>query len=267
MFLKLTNPLAILDIEATGTNIIHDRIIEIAIIKLMPNGERLTFEKKINPEREIPIEASMVHGIYAQDLEDKPIFKQIAKELLSFLQGADLAGFNLLRFDVPILVESFLRAELDFKIGHRKIVDVQRIFHLMEKRTLKAAYLFYCQKELENAHSAMGDTQATLEVLIEQIKKYETQSVIDPLGNSLGVIKNDIKTLHHITTPNILDFSGKIIYNEQQLPIFNFGKHKGKLVADVLKMEPAYYHWIIQGDFSLDTKRKLTQIKMNHILD
>lgn len=265
MSLKLTNPLAFLDLETTGINVIHDRIVEIAIIKLMPNGERLTFEKRINPEKEIPIEASLVHGIYAEDLNNKPTFKQIAKELISFLKGADLAGFNLLRFDVPVLVESFLRSEVDFKVENRKIVDVQKLFHLMEKRTLKAAYLFYCQKELEGAHSAMVDTEATLEVLMEQVKKYENQSVVDPLGNLLGVIKNDVKTLHSITTTNILDFAGRIVYNEQQLPTFNFGKHKGKAVSEVLKTEPSYYNWMLQGDFPLDTKRKLTQIKMESL--
>lgn len=169
--LHLNNPLAFLDLEATGTNTIHDRIIEIAIIKLMPNGERLTWEKRINPEIEIPLESSLIHGIYDKDIKDKPTFKQVAKELANFLKGADLAGFNLLRFDIPMLIESFLRVELDFKIEHRHIIDVQKIFHFMEKRTLKAAYAFYCQKELENAHSAMADTQATLDVLIAQIKK------------------------------------------------------------------------------------------------
>ncbi|WP_260214973.1 3'-5' exonuclease, partial [Candidatus Cardinium hertigii] len=239
-----------------------DRIVEIAIIKLMPNGDRLTLNKRINPERDIPIEASLIHGIKTEDVKNKPTFKQIAKELITFLKGADLAGFNLLRFDVPVLVESFLRAELDFKVEHRKIVDVQKLFHLMEKRTLKAAYLFYCQKDLTNAHSAMIDTEATLEILIEQIKKYKNQSVVDPLGNVLGVVKDDIKTLHNLTTTNMIDFAGRIVYNEQRLPVFNFGKHKGKAVAEVLKLEPTYYNWILQGDFPLDTKRKLTQIKI-----
>lgn len=262
MSLQLTNPLAFLDLETTGTNVVHDRIVEIAIIKLMPNGNRLTFYKRINPEQAIPIEASLIHGIYAEDLHDKPTLKQIGKELIAFLKGADLAGFNLLRFDIPILTESFLRAELDFKIENRKIIDVQKLFHLMEKRTLKAAYLFYCQKELEGVHNAMVDIEATLEILMEQVKRYENQSVVDSLGNTLGVIKNDVATLHHLTNTNMVDFAGRMVYNEQYLPIFNFGKHKGKIVSEVLKLEPSYYNWMMQGDFPLDTKRKLTQIKM-----
>ncbi|AXI24364.1 Exonuclease [Cardinium endosymbiont of Sogatella furcifera] len=262
MSLQLTNPLAFLDLETTGTNVVHDRIIEIAMIKLMPGGKRLTFYKRVNPEQAIPIESSLIHGIYAEDLKDKPTFKQIGKELIAFLKGADLAGFNLLRFDIPILAESFLRAELDFKVENRKIVDVQKLFHLMEKRTLKAAYLFYCQKELEGAHNAMVDIEATLEILIEQVKRYENQSVVDSLGNPLGVIKNDIATLHHLTNTHMVDFAGRMVYNEQQIPVFNFGKHKGKAVSEVLKLEPSYYNWMLQGDFPLDTKRKLTQIKM-----
>ncbi|TSJ80917.1 MAG: 3'-5' exonuclease [Candidatus Cardinium sp.] len=265
MSLKLTNPLAFLDLETTGTNVVHDRIVEIAIIKLMPGGNRLTFYKRINPEQAIPIEASLIHGIYAEDVADKPTFKQIGKELISFLKGADLAGFNLLRFDIPILAESFLRADLDFKIENRKIVDVQKLFHLMEKRTLKAAYLFYCQKELEGAHNAMVDIEATVEVLMEQVKRYENQSVVDALGNTLGIVKNDVATLHDLTNTNMVDFAGRIVYNEQHVPIFNFGKHKGKTVSEVFKLEPSYYNWMIQGDFPLDTKRKLTQIKMGMI--
>ena len=265
MSLKLTNPLAFLDLETTGTNVVHDRIVEIAIIKLMPGGNRLTFYKRINPEQAIPIEASLIHGIYAEDITDKPTFKQIGKELIAFLKGADLAGFNLLRFDIPILAESFLRADLDFKIENRKIVDVQKLFHLMEKRTLKAAYLFYCQKELEGAHNAMVDIEATVEVLMEQVKRYENQSVVDALGNTLKKEKNDVATLHDLTNTNMVDFAGRMVYNEQQVPIFNFGKHKGKTVSEVFKLEPSYYNWMIQGDFPLDTKRKLTQIKMGMI--
>lgn len=262
MSLQLTNPLVFLDLETTGTNVVHDRIVEIAMIKLMPNGNRLTFYKRINPEQSIPLESSIIHNIYDKDVADKPTFKQVGKDLIAFLKGADLAGFNLLRFDIPILVESFLRAELALKIENRKIVDVQKLFHLMEKRTLKAAYLFYCQKELEGAHNAMVDIEATLEVLMEQVKRYENMPVIDPLGNTLGIIKNDVATLHHITNTNMIDFAGRIVYNEQSVAVFNFGKHKGKSVSEVLKLEPSYYTWMIQGDFPLDTKRKLTQIKM-----
>ena len=262
MHLQLKKPLAFLDLETTGTHLLHDRIVEVAVIKLMPHGERLTFEKKLNPEKPISVEASLVHGIYEEDIKNEPTFKQIAKELLAFLQGADLAGFNLLRFDIPILVESFLRLDLDLKLASRCIVDVQKIFHLMEKRTLKAAYAFYCQKELVHAHSAMADTAATVEVLSAQLQKYDNQTVVDALGNLIGCIKNDIPTLHHLTHTNMVDFANRMVYNAENLPIFNFGKHKGKLVSEVLRQEPNYYSWMMQGDFALDTKRKLTQIKM-----
>lgn len=265
MGLNLTNPLAFLDLETTGTDIVQERIIEISIIKLMPNKERLVFYKRINPEKVIPMEATLIHGIRDDDLKDKPTFKQIAKEIIVFLRGADLAGFNLLRFDIPILIESFLRAELDFKIENRKIIDVQKIFHLMEKRTLKAAYQFYCQKELQGAHNAMVDSEATLEILIEQIKRYDNQPVVDLLGNVLGIVKNDVKALHDLTNSNLVDFAGKMVYNEKKLPIFNFGKFKGRVVTEVLKEEPSYYHWMLQGNFPLDTKRKLTKIKMGMV--
>ncbi|MDD9139953.1 MAG: exonuclease domain-containing protein [Candidatus Cardinium sp.] len=266
MHLQLTNPLVVLDLETTGIDLINDRIIEIAFIKLMPNGQRSTFHKRVNPEIPIPLESSLIHGLYAEDLKDQPTFKQLAKELLVFLKGSDLAGFNLVRFDVPILVESFLRAELDFKIDNRKMIDVQRLFHLMEKRTLKAAYQFYCQKELKGAHNALVDSEATIEILLEQIKRYENQNVTDPLGNIMGTIKNDVKTLHNLTNSNRIDLAGRIIYNTERLPVFNFGKHKGKIVTEVLKLEPSYYNWILQGDFPLDTKRRLTQIKMGTLV-
>ncbi|AWN82190.1 3'-5' exonuclease [Candidatus Cardinium hertigii] len=266
MHLQLTNPLVVLDLETTGIDLINDRILEIAFIKLMPNGQRSTFHKRVNPEIPIPLESSLIHGLYAEDLKDQPTFKQLAKELLVFLKGSDLAGFNLIRFDVPILVESFLRAELDFKIDNRKMIDVQRLFHLMEKRTLKAAYQFYCQKELKGAHNALVDSEATIEILLEQIKRYENQNVTDPLGNIMGTIQNDVKTLHNLTNSNRIDLAGRIIYNTERLPVFNFGKHKGKIVTEVLKLEPSYYNWILQGDFSLDTKRRLTQIKMGTLV-
>ncbi|XWN35463.1 MAG: 3'-5' exonuclease [Roseivirga sp.] len=262
MPLKLKNPLAFFDLEATGTHIIHDRIVEIAIIKVMPDGTQLTYDKKINPEKPIPQEASLVHGIYDQDVESAPTFKMIAKELVKFLQGCDLAGFNVLRFDIPMLVESFLRAEVDFKLEHRKIVDAQRIFHLMEKRNLSAAYQFYCDKPLEDAHSAMADTAATLAVLEAQVARYENQTVTDNMGQPIGTIKNDVVQLHALTTANTLDLAGRMAYDADGTAVFNFGKHKGKPVAQVLQEEPTYYDWMMKGDFPLDTKRKLTQLKL-----
>ncbi len=262
MPLNLKNPIAFFDLEATGTNITHDRIVEMAIVKVMPNGEQLTFAKRINPEKPIPPEASLIHGIYDHDVQDAPSFKMIAKELVKFLQGCDLAGFNVLRFDIPMLMESFLRAGTDFNMEHRKIVDVQRIFHLMEKRNLTAAYQFYCHKELIGAHSAMADTKATLAVLEAQIAHYENQPVTDHAGHTLGIIKNDVAKLHALTATPMLDFAGRMVYNAQGTAVFNFGKHKGKPVVQVCQKEPSYYDWIMQGDFPLDTKRKLTQIKL-----
>lgn len=262
MPLNLKNPLAFFDLEATGTNITHDRIVEIAIIKVMPHGERHTYTKRLNPEKPIPLEASLIHGIYDEDVKEAPSFKMIAKELVRFLQGCDLAGFNVLRFDIPMLIESFLRAEVEFKMEHRKVVDAQRIFHLMEKRNLSAAYQFYCQKELEGAHGAMADTAATLAVLEAQIVRYEHQPVTDNRGEKLGVIENDIAQLHALTAAPMLDFAGRMVYDSKGIPVFNFGKHKGKPVAQVLQAEPSYYDWMMQGDFSLDTKRKLTQLKL-----
>jgi len=262
MPLNLKNPLASLDLETTGTNIVHDRIVEIAILKVMPSGERLNFVKRINPEKPIPPEASLMHGIYDNDVKDAPNFKMIAKELCKFLQGCDLAGFNILRFDIPILMESFLRAEVDFKIAHRKIVDAQIIFHLMEKRNLAAAYQFYCHKELAGAHSAMVDAEATLAVLEAQVARYANRAVTDNSGRTLGVIENNVTKLHELTTTPLLDFAGRMVYDAQGTVVFNFGKHKGKPVAKVLQQEPTYYDWMMRGDFALDTKRKLTQIKL-----
>ena len=262
MPLQLKNSLAFFDLEATGTNVTHDRIVEIAIIKVLPNGEQQTYEKRLNPEIPIPQEASLIHGIDDKDVKDAPTFKMIAKELIHFLQGCDLAGFNVLRFDIPMLVESFLRAEVAFKIEHRKVIDAQRIFHLMEKRNLTAAYRFYCKKKLQGAHGAMADTAATLAVLEAQVERYEDQTVVDNRGQTLGVIQNDINALHVLTATPVLDFAGRMVYDAEGVPVFNFGKHKNKPVAKVLQAEPSYYDWMMQGDFPLDTKRKLTQIKL-----
>ena len=262
MKLNLKKPLAFFDLETTGTHIVHDRIVEIAVIKVMPNGERLVFAKRVNPEKAIPAEASMIHGIYDKDVQDAPSFKMIAKELVKFLQGCDLAGFNVWRFDIPMLVESFLRAEVDFKMEHRQVVDAQKIFHLMEKRNLTAAYQFYCHKQLVGAHSTMADTEATIAVLEAQIARYNGQSVTDHAGRTLGSIENDVNQLHALAAAPILDFAGRLVYNTQGVAVFNFGKHKGKPVVQVLQQEPTYYEWMMKGDFALDTKRKLTQIKL-----
>lgn len=262
MKLNLKNPLCFFDLETTGTNIAQDRIIEIAVIKVMPNGETVRKVDLINPTIPIPMESSRFHGIKDEDVKGMPTFKDKAKEYARFFEGADLAGFNILKFDIPVLVEEFLRTGVEFDYTRKKIIDAQRIFHLMEKRTLSAAYKFYINKELNESHTAEADTQATLEVLMAQIARYDGQPVIDGLGTTLGEIKNDMEVLSRLTSSDMVDLAGRMIKNEQGEEIFNFGKHKSKKVLDVLKAEPSYYDWMMNGDFSLDTKRKLTEIKL-----
>lgn len=262
MYLHLKNPLIFFDLETTGTNISRDKIVEIATVKVFPNGEKITHVQLVNPLIPIPAEVSLIHGITDEDVKNAPPFKNIAKELARFFEGCDLAGFNIIKFDVPLLVEEFLRAGIDFEISNKKLLDAQKIFHLMEKRNLASAYKFYCHKDLEDAHSALADTVATAEVFEEQIKKYEGEEVKDLKGNVIGKIENEMSAIHHITNQNMVDLAGRMIYNEKDEEIFNFGKHKGKRVLDVLKIEPTYYDWILNSDFPLDTKRKLTQIKL-----
>jgi len=262
MNLKLKNPIAFFDLETTGINITHDRIVEISILKISPNGNEEKRTDIVNPGKPIPLESSLIHGIYDKDVEDAPTFKEIAKILTNFLTGCDLAGFNILKFDVPMLVEEFLRAEINFDISKRKLIDAQKIFHLMEKRNLAAAYKFYCNKTLENAHSAEADTIATYEIFKKQLERYDGEEVEDMKGNKLGVIENDMDTIHKITFKNVVDLAGRMVYNDNGVEIFNFGKHKGKPVREVLEKEPMYYDWIQKNDFTLDTKRKLTEIKL-----
>jgi len=204
----------------------------------------------------------MIHGIYDEDIKDAPTFKSIAKQLARFLEGCDLAGFNIIRFDVPVLVEEFLRAGVEFDVSNRKLVDSQKIFHLMEKRTLGAALKFYCDKDLEDAHSAEADTIAAFEVLVAKVERYLDKPVIDAQGNQIGIIKNDMEILHNITASSIVDLAGRIVLNDNGVEVFNFGKHKQRPVTEVFDREPAYYDWMMRGDFPLDTKRKLTEIKL-----
>lgn len=264
MNLKLKNPLVVFDLETTGTHIAHDRIVEIAMIKVMPDGEIIEKSRRINPTIPIPNEVSLIHGIYDEDVKDEPTFKQVAKSMAQFLEGADLAGFNILKFDVPMLVEEFLRANVDFEIDNRLLLDAQKIFHMMEKRNLSAAYQFYCNKVLENAHSALADTRATLEVFQAQIDRYEGQEINDLLGNKIGVIENDMEVIHSLVNKKMIDLAGRMIYNDKGVEIFNFGKHRGKPVAEVLEKEPSFYDWMMKGDFPLDTKRKLTQLRLKN---
>ena len=260
--LNLKNPLAFFDLETTGVNVTQDRIVEYSVIKTMPDGEVLQQTQRVNPERPIPTESSLIHGIYDADVKDAPPFGEVARDLLRFLEGCDLAGYNIIRFDVPVLVESFARAGIEFDISHRKLIDAQKIFHLMEKRTLAAAYEFYCDKTLEGAHGAQADTQASLEVLQAQVDRYLNQKVVDVKGNELGTIRGDVAALHKVSVANMVDLAGRMSFNDDGVEVFNFGKHKNKPVSEVLEKEPNFYDWMMKGDFPQDTKRKLTEIRL-----
>ncbi|MBO9615721.1 exonuclease domain-containing protein [Dyadobacter jiangsuensis] len=260
--LHLKKPLAFFDLETTGVNIVRDRIVEISVVKALVNGETEIRTRRINPEMPIPLESSLIHGIYDEDVKDAPTFKSIAKNLASFLEGCDLAGFNSNRFDIPMLVEEFLRVGVDFDIKNRRMVDVQRIYHMMEPRNLGAAYKFYCGKTLDNAHSAEADTIATFEVLQGQIEKYQGVTITDSHGKVTEPVKNDVAALHELTASKIVDFAGRMVFNDKGEEVFNFGKHNGKRVTDILKNEPSFFDWMMKGEFPLDTKRKLTEIKL-----
>lgn len=262
MNLNLRTPIAFFDLESTGTNIATDRIVEISILKVYPDGNQEIKTTLVNPTISIPKETSVIHGIYDEHVKDAPTFKMLSKELHQFLLGADLGGFNVLKFDIPLLVEEFLRAGIDFDIEKRNILDAQKIFHMMEKRNLAAAYKFYCGKNLENAHSAEADTLATYEVFKSQMEKYAGKEAEDLLGNKLGVFENDMKKIHLLLNEKMVDLAGRFIFNEKGEECFNFGKHKGKTIEAVLKEEPSYYDWMMKGDFPLDTKRKFTQVKL-----
>ncbi len=261
MKLNLKRPLAFFDLEATGINVASDRIVEISILKISPDGTEEIETSKINPTIPIPYETSIIHGIYDKDVVDAPTFKDISQELIDFIDDADLAGYNSNKFDIPMLMEEFLRAGINFDIDNRYFIDVQNIFHQMEQRTLKAAYRFYCNKEIINAHSAEADTKATYEVLLAQIQKYEGKDWEDKGGKISQPILNDVEALHTFTNLNKpVDFAGRMVYNGDDIPCFNFGKHKGKPVTQVFDEEPSYYGWMMNGDFPLYTKNRLEKI-------
>lgn len=261
MELKLKRPLVFFDLETTGVNVATDRIVEVSFLKVMPNGEETVYTKRINPERPIPPESSFFHGIYDEDIKDAPTFKAIATELAAFIGEGDLAGYNSNKFDVPMLMEEFLRAGVDFSLEGRSFVDVQNIFHQMEQRTLKAAYKFYCNAELENAHTAEADVRATYEVLKAQLTKYEGAAFEDRHGTVTYPVVNDVDALHEFTNlSKPVDFAGRIVYNEDGLETINFGKHKGRPIIEVFEQEPSYYAWMQNGDFPLYTKKVLENI-------
>lgn len=246
--LQLTRPIAFIDLETTGVNLSTDRIIEIAIIKLLPDGTRLSKRKIINPQMPIPKTSSDIHGITDDMVKDAPAFKHVANEVKVFIENCDLGGYNSNRFDIPILMEEFLRAGLEVDLSKRKMIDVQHIFYTMEPRTLSAALKFYCGKELIDAHTAEADIEATIDILYAQLMRYQQ------LGNSLESI------LNVIGEDKIVDYARRFILDDKGNEIFNFGKHKGKSVLEILKAEPQYYDWMMKGDFPLHTKKKLTEI-------
>lgn len=264
MQLNLTKPLAFFDLETTGINVGSDRIVEISIVRVNLDNSTDILTKRVNPTIPIPEFTSKIHGIYDKDIADAPTFKQLAPQLAQFLTNCDLAGFNSNKFDVPVLVEEFLRAEIDFDLKNRRLIDVQNIFHLMEPRNLSAAYRFYCDKTLENAHSAEADTIATYEIFKAQLARYEGQEQVDDKGNKSIPVKNDMTVLSELTARNKnADLAGRIVFNDKGQEVFNFGKHKDKPVREIFEKEPSYYSWMMQGDFPLYTKKIITQIRLS----
>jgi len=254
MNLNLKNPIVFFDLETTGTNINSDRIVEICYLKVYPNGNEESKTLRINPEMHIPEESSKIHGIYDEDIANCPTFKEVAKNIARDIEGADLAGFNSNRFDIPVLAEEFLRAGVDIDMSKRKFVDVQVIFHKMEQRTLSAAYKFYCEKDLDDAHTAEADTRATYEVLKAQLDRYPAD------------LQNDMAFLADFSAYNKnVDFAGRVVYDENGVEIFNFGKYKGVAVSEVFKKDLGYYSWMLNSDFTLNTKAVLTKIKLREL--
>ncbi|MDM1397512.1 3'-5' exonuclease [Myroides odoratimimus] len=253
MELKLHRPICFFDLETTGIDVARDRVVEISILKVFPNGNKESKTWLVNPERAIPAQSTAIHGITDEKVANEPTFKELAPLVYNMIKDSDLAGFNSDRFDIPLLAEELLRAGVDFETGNRVSVDIQTIFHKKEERTLSAAYRFYCNKSLDNAHSAAADTNATYEILKAQLDRYED-------------LENDMKSLSEFTTrKKSVDFAGFIALNEEGKEIFTFGKHKGALVEDVLENEPGYYGWIQNADFPLYTKKVLTGLKLRKL--
>lgn len=263
MQLNLTKPLLIFDLEATGVNVGSDRIVEIAMLKVFPDGHEEFRRYLVNPTIPIPQAVIAIHGITDEMVQNEPTFKEIAGNLNAFIGNSDLSGYNSIKYDIPLLVEEFLRAGVEFDLKNRRIIDVQNIFHKMEPRTLKAAYKFYCQTELINAHSAEADTRATYEVLKAQLIRYEGVEYIDKDGNASVPVVNDMKALDEFSYYNRnADLVGHIVFNAKGQEIINFGKHKGKVVEEIFKSEPSYYDWMMKGNFPLSTKKTITAIKL-----
>lgn len=262
MKLNLENPIVFFDLETTGLDIANDRIVEISLLKILPDNTQISKTMRINPQIPISEKASEIHGIYDKDVQDAPIFSDVAIEIKSYFADADISGFNINRFDIPLLVEEFLRINIDFDIDDKNIVDVQTIYHKMEKRTLSAAYKYYCNKNLENAHSAEADTLATFEVLEAQLDKYKSTQIEDDNGKLIEPIQNDMKLLAEFTTPKKkADFAGFLGYDKNNEIIYTFGKFKNKRVKDIFIENPGYYEWILKSQFPLYTKYVLKKVK------
>lgn len=264
--LKLNKPLAFFDLETTGINTSKDRIVEISILKALPDGQTQSRTWRINPEMPIPFETTLIHGISDEDVANEPTFKKAGPEIARFLEGCDLAGYNSMKFDLPMLVEEFMRCDIEFEFSKRRMVDAQKIFHYMEPRNLAAAFKFYCGKNMEDegrAHSAEFDTLVTFQVLAEQVRRYEGESRIDEKGNTFFPVQNDVEVLDKLSRGNQFDLAGRMVYDDKGRVVFNFGKHKGKVVTDVFRQEPSYYDWMIKGDFAQDTKRRLMELKLS----
>lgn len=254
MNLNLNKPIVFLDLETTGIDPCKDRIVEISLVKVLPDGSREVKTRRLNPEMHIPAEAAAIHGINDDDVKDCPKFREVARSLAAYIDGCDFAGFNSNKFDIPVLVEEFLRAGVDVDLKKRKFIDVQNIFHKMEQRTLVAAYKFYCGKDLTEAHSAEADTLATYEVLLAQLERYGEQ------------LKNDVDFLSEFSTRSqTADYAGRILYDKDGVEIFGFGKHKGRRVADVFREEPSYYSWMMNGDFPKYTQKVITEIRLREM--
>lgn len=247
--LRLERSIVFFDIESTGTDPVKDRIVELSMLKVTPEMTETTFHVLVNPGMSIPKEAAAIHGITDEDVKDKPTFGQVAKEVAGFIENCDLGGYNCLRFDIPMLAEEFFRSEVPVDLKSRKVVDVQVIFHKKEQRTLTAAYSFYCGKDLENAHSADADTRATYEVLLGQLDRYD----------DIPCSVDELDEYTHFG--RTVDFAGRFAYDDKGREVFNFGKHRGRLVEEVLTMEPSYFDWMMRGDFAKDTLYSLMQIK------
>jgi DNA polymerase III subunit epsilon len=263
MQLNLTRPIIFLDLETTGVNVVTDRIVEIGTLKIQTDGSSEVKTMRINPTIPIPKEVTAIHGITDADVKDCPTFVAVAKNLNQYMNNCDLAGYNSNKFDIPMLVEEFLRADINFDLKGRRLVDVQNIFHKMEQRTLSAAYKFYCNKEHINAHSAEADTMATYEILLAQIEKYQNADFKDQAGQLTKPVQNDIQALYEFSfNSRNADLVGHIVYNDKGAEVFNFGKHKGKSVEEIFLKESSYYDWMMKSDFPLSTKNVITAIKL-----